>query len=574
MPDDGSSFLKSMGAEGAALAEILKELGEYVGGNLTLAFKDFQNVATNTLTALDKQLSVNEGLVSSYKSLVKSSQVLEQRNKQINKAFGVGVTQAARLSQTFQDVARQLGISGEQTAKYGGSIRKMLPTLNQLNASSNQMYIGMQQTQHILQTNIGLTEEQSNAYTQFAAANGESASTMLKATQAMAKSLDPDGTMGYFKTITEGISGAGAEIQLQFGKMPGSLELAVLKAARLGLELDDLKATSEKFLEIESSIGEELEYQLLSGHRLVDNQGNSLTNLYREAALRGDMNKQADVLNNILENEGDVLENNLFARKQMATMLGMEENQLASALQKKKILDKAAAEGVEINLDGTDALAQAAAAVEAGAITPDDFEKLKEATDTRTSEEILDQILTVLTEQMMLDTLMFNQAALTNENQQAILKNGPGMLSGLMMGLSESALATAGKMLTSKQTINKAGENIEGTWDKLFGTDNEGSTFTSTMGSNKELTTKMDAVIPPGFGSRILSFPEDTLQAPIAFSDNDTIVAGTNLAGKGGGGADMSAVIAELRNQTMALIAAMKSSTTFSGGGLNAPYYG
>jgi hypothetical protein len=129
-------------------------------------------------------------------------------------------------------------------------------------------------------------------------------------------------------------------------------------------------------------------------------------------------------------------------------------------------------------------------------------------------------------------------------------------------------------MLTSKQTINKAGENIEGTWDKLFGTDNEGSTFTSTMGSNKELTTKMDAVIPPGFGSRILSFPEDTLQAPIAFSDNDTIVAGTNLAGKGGGGADMSAVIAELRNQTMALIAAMKSSTTFSGGGLNAPYYG
>ena len=569
------AIFDDLAKDGQAALEVSTELGEYIKGSLISIFQNLNSEANNVTTALDKQLQINEELADSYKDLTKQSQILEQRNKQINKAFGVGVKQAALLSQTFQDVAAQLGISGEQTAKYGGSIRKMLPTLNQLNASSKQMYIGMQQTQHILQTNIGLSEEQSNAYTQFAAANGESASTMLKATQAMATALDPDGTMGYFKTITEGISGAGAEIQLQFGKMPGSLELAVLKAARLGLELDDLKATSTKFLEIESSIGEELEYQLLSGHRLVDNQGNSLTNLYREAALRGDMNKQADVLNNILENEGDVLENNLFARKQMADMLGMEENQLASALQKKKILDKAAAEGIEINLDGTDALEQAAAAVEAGAITPEDFEKLKEASDTRTTDEILDQILTVLTEQMMLDTLMFHQAALASENQKAVLDN-TSMLEERMMSMSERTLGFVGKQMNTYKTIDAGASDAEKLWTNSFTGAGVGtaSSKTTGLGQKQELTTKMDAVIPPGFGSRILSFPEDTLQAPIAFSDNDTIVAGTNLAGKGGGGADMSAVIAELRNQTMALIAAMKSSTTFSGGGLNAPYYG
>jgi len=36
-----------------------------------------------------------------------------------------------------------------------------------------------------------------------------------------------------------------------------------------------------------------------------------------------------------------------------------------------------------------------------------------------------------------------------------------------------------------------------------------------------------DAIIPPGNGSRILSFPEDKLQPSIAFNDQDTITAST-----------------------------------------------
>ena len=46
---------------------------------------------------------------------------------------------------------------------------------------------------------------------------------------------------------------------------------------------------------------------------MVDQQsGESLTNMYRQATLMGDMSKQADVLNSILETEGETLENNLL----------------------------------------------------------------------------------------------------------------------------------------------------------------------------------------------------------------------------------------------------------------------
>jgi hypothetical protein len=119
-----------------------------------------------------------------------------------------------------------------------------------------------------------------------------------------------------------------------------------------------------------------------------------------------------------------------------------------------------------------------------------------------------------------------------------------------------------GSALAASRTITAAGE-IKG----------EAETAEITGIGTTGVDLKNDAVIPPGFGKRVLSFPEDTLQAPVAFNDKDTIVAGTNLAGKGGGGADISQfaamIVAAINNQTRAL----KSDATFSGG-LNAPYYG
>ena len=559
-----SGFISAIGATGADAAGIMAELATSMG-EAAKAAMNLDDESQNLLIGLEKQVALNRELGTAYKTLIKNSLFLEQRNAQINKSFGVGVKQAAALSEKFQQVANVMGVSGTQVAKYGGSIKKMLPMLNQAGAANKDFYKGMQQTQHILQTNIGLTEDQANAYTQYAMQNGASADSMLKATQAMSEELDPGGTMGYFKMVTEEIAGTGNEIQLQYGKIPGNLEMAVLKAKKLGFTLEDLAGTADNLLEIESSIGQELEYQLLSGHRLVDNQGNSLTNLYREAALRGDMNKQADVLNDILESEGDVLENNLFARKQMAATLGMEERQLASALQKKKILDKASAAGIQIDLEGADAanaMKKAADAVQARALSSDDFEKLKEATDTRTTDDILDQILKVTEEQYMLDILTSKQQENIMNNQAAI-KGGAANIGASFLNFSDDQLKTMGSALAASRTITAAGE-IKG----------EVETAEITGIGTTGVDLKNDAVIPPGFGKRVLSFPEDTLQPSIAFNDKDHIMASTNSPlASSGGGADISQfaamIVAAINNQTRAL----KSDATFSGG-LNAPYYG
>ena len=96
--------------------------------------------------------------------------------------------------------------------------------------------------------------------------------------------------------------------------------------------------------------------------------------------------------------------------------------------------------------------------------------------------------------------------------------------------------------------------------------------FVSATTPEMSAMVAKDAVIPAGYGSRILSFPEDTLQAPIAFSDKDTIVAGTNLSGAGGGGGmsrdSAVMIVAAIERQTAALRAGL-----FQERGINTPIY-
>jgi len=300
-------------------------------------------------------------------------------------------------------------------------------------------------------------------------------------------------------------------------------------------------------LDIESSIGSELEYQLLSGRRLVDEvTGKSLTNTIREAALRGDMATQAEAMNQLIEQEGETLESNLFARKQMSQLLGMDEQQLASAIQKKKILDKSAAKGLTIDLEGSDAIAQAAAALKAGAITPEDFKTFSDQVDTRSTEDLLKESIEIQKAQLFYATLQ-DQADITKMSKEALLKFSVGKYevsadqtreAGAARILYNQAMATFDATL---ELFNKVKEPI----DKL-------NPFANDM------------VSFPGYGKRTLFAKEGAIQ----LNDNDMVVAGTKLFGGTSDTATFAkAVVDAINNQTKQLL-----NQTYSG--INTPYYG
>ena len=499
-----------------------------IGNDAVQSIKELNNAFAKSV-GINAAIGYLKQYQTSLSTFLKTATVLEKRNTSLQKNFGITAVAAAKLGTALDAQAKTYGVSGEQARQYAASIGIMLPTLKQSTVANTGFYTGLQQSQAILQTNIGLTDELSNSYTQYAATQGENAIRTLKASKALSDALDPTGEMGYFKMVTEGIATAGSEIQLQYGKIPGKLELAVIKSNKLGLSLEKLSGIGSNLLDIETSIGQELEYQLLSGRRLTNQQGQSLTNLYREATLRGDMNKQADVLNNILEQESETLENNMFARKQMSELLGIEEKQLASAIQKKKIFDKAAAAGITLNIDDEGALAAAAEQLkETGQLTADEFKDFKKSVDTRTSEDILNEILTVQQEMLIINQIS-NQEKLINLTRDSIIKTQTAFAEKLSRGISDGQAAAAGKAVmavtafkTIKDAIPKNAAELKAKGASVTAEQTIGTTSTS-----ENTITPDDAIIPAGYGSRILTFPEDTLQSPIAFNNNDTIVAGT-----------------------------------------------
>ena len=265
--DDFTNFVKSLTGDdlsnlqsvGGSLADIATKSIE-----VSKALVALKVPLSDLNTGLDKLVAVNRGIGKSFQEVAKKATFLEQRNSELNKSFGITSDAAFNLSSNLQETAKNIGISGVQAIKYAGSLKKLLPTMYQQMGANNKTYEGLQMVQHAMQAGMGLSEEQANAFTEYAGAHSKNASQMLAVAEEVAKSVDPKGTMGAMKMITQGIADAGSEIQVQYGRIPGTLELAVVKAAKLGFTLEDLKTTGDNLLDIESSIGKELEYQLTS----------------------------------------------------------------------------------------------------------------------------------------------------------------------------------------------------------------------------------------------------------------------------------------------------------------------
>ena len=536
------------------------------------------------------QIGQNQLLIDTYVNLAAKSLVFEARNKELNKTFGISSSGAAALSQTIHELANAQGFSGEQAIGYANSIKKMLPSLQQQGKAGDKTYQSLQRIQHVLTTNLGLTEDATEAYTLYASKNGKNADTTMAFASALAGALgDTDGSMGYMKQAIEGIAAAGAETQLQFGKIPGNLEIATIKAKALGLTLDELAETGNHLLDIESSIGQELEYQLLSGHRLVGNekasaelQGKSLTNAYREATLRGNMSDAASTLNTILEQEGEVLENNLFAREQMAGLLGIEEGQLSRALQKKKLLSSDDGLRVLMNLDGTELEKAAGAMLKSGEMSQEAFDELSALNDTRTTDDIMKQQLTVAAESLVtLQSMLKDGQKNQVDSLRATLtdKTGiKGFKDDVMVKLEENEMKGVGRTETIEELIKLAAINAP----LLVPT--KGLSYEAK--ETKELGAAVpagDAVIPAGYGSRILTFPEDTLQPDIAFNNKDYIVSSTREPTSNGEGmitgaapvvgAATDAGIMAMARMIVAAINSAKGSNLFGATSMNDSTY-
>lgn len=137
------------------------------------------------------------------------------------------------------------------------------------------------------------------------------------------------GETGVLRDMLEAVGQTSAATRLTFRGNVDELARAALQANRLGTSLAQAEQNADQMLDIESSVGAELEFQQLTGKQILDDQGRSITDQIRLARLTGDTSKiaqlQADAIRSNYESlKGDPLALSAFARS-----MGMTVDQLA-----------------------------------------------------------------------------------------------------------------------------------------------------------------------------------------------------------------------------------------------------
>ena len=411
---DKTAFTNTDTADRAQLAADVKEIQKNVDGLVTNLgmYADVVNKLNTENLSLQKGISVLtkdfEDYAGAMVDVVKGATYLEQRNAALNKNLGITSKTAAKLGEAFDVMGEDIGVAGSQLRVYAQELNKTLPGMSGFLAGTNKAKMFNEKfsksllgATNLLREHTGLTEEQTQKYLLYAASQGKSALETMTATQKWAEEFESaTGMTGVYTMALEEISNLSEDVAMTYRKYPGMLEKSVVKAKLLGTSFEKIENMATNMLNIEQSVGQELEYQLLSGKRLVNQQGESITENLRIAKLSGNSADQVKAMNDLLTTQGDVLDgNNHYAKEQLAQLTGYTVEEMARMRQTRAMLKEAKMSDEDINgilsLEG-DAYQKKMAELAktnpevAGLITT-----LKETTSKQTTDQLLGEILTL-----------------------------------------------------------------------------------------------------------------------------------------------------------------------------------
>ena len=544
-------------------------------GNMSTATDGVTNSSNQLIGGLGKVNAEIKNLAENYSKAINKTKWLEDANKGLQKTFGLSIENATVLGAELDNMSKSLGVGGNKLRKYRQDLKALIGGFAGVKGAAESTQKFLYTTQTVIQNNLKLSAEQANKFTQYAALTGKKSDEMLIKYDAIAKSLSENNKYQVSaRDLIEDTAALTEDLQIQYGKIPQKLTLAIVKAKALGLTMADLNKTGQNLLNIESSIGQEIEYQLLSGRRLVDEvSGQSLTNAYREATLQGDAVKQADLMNTIIKQEGKTLENNLFARQQMAQLLGTDEATVARTLSKQKLLAQIGGETLmAMNVDSLNQAVQSLPDFKqmSDKQKADYLKQLNETMDVRTTEERMADALDEMVSTGIMLRANEGQSAsalgaeAANRSRQALAGQTAVNESLQSMFNTSANVTTAGAAVAGVNTVSGILGTASDFQTALESTEIKGPWTVNTSGDvtlAAEMQGANDLFMGPGAGKAILG-----PAGAFSLNDNDSVIAGTNLGG--GSSADMSAfaaaIVAAINRQTDALT---------SNSGINAPYW-
>ena len=549
----------------ADAGDFLSESAETARKAFNAAFNAQANLVEGSGLLNTQLLNIAKGLDDSGKN----ARFLEERNRSLNKEFGLTIGQAAGLGGTLDNLSKKFKTGGQDLRKFAGNLKGLIGNFVTSDKIASKFGQKLLRGQQIITNSLQLSKEQANTFELYSSTIADSGADQLMMTNAIAKEIEAaTGQQGLFKEIVGDIANLTSDLQIQYGRIPGQLELGLVKAKALGLTMANLNKTGDSLLSIESSIGDELEYQLLSGRRLLDDDKKSLTNKFRIATLQGKASDQADALNEILEKEGETLKTNLFARKQMSKLLGMDEAALSRALQKRSILESLPGGDTLFEKTGDELMS----AAEAMGASDAQLAELAKAEDTRNTDQKISDALDKMLTTGIIATIKDPTKAVTeiSKSQLSVQESMQKLFDNTSPALAQSAAALKNVVGTADKILGVAGKIV----DTILNPDKWGDSLDNLISVSLDTDVGKDQdYMVRSNGTKVSFSSQDDVLGIKPGGPVDNLLAQAT----GGGGASATeigaAVAAALIQSLPKVNLKVEGDPTFSGGGMNIGQY-
>lgn len=316
--------LKRLPSTGQTPRDILKEL-----------ITDIKNLGDGANAVVQER--VFQLLADTVQQVTEQVTILEQRNRSLQSSLRINIKSAAEVGQQIDKLSGSYRIGSKLLRDYVGSLNsivkgntKYLTGLKKAGPEGekfNEIILKQYNRNRLL---LGLTDQQALSYTKFLAVQGKTSAETEKYNDRLAavasQIADATGQTSAYADILAQIADAGPTIQTAYAGAADEIARAAIKANRLGVTFKDLVSISNKFLDIESSISNQLELQLLGGKKINSQK-------FIEANLNRDLEGMADALTEIIEEQGDLVITDPFKRQALAATLGIEEDKLMDMYQ-------------------------------------------------------------------------------------------------------------------------------------------------------------------------------------------------------------------------------------------------
>ena len=241
---------------------------------------------------------------------------LDNAAESFRKTTGFLASQTSVVEATISRTSRDLATFGVTAENAGLAAQKIADSFSSTSLVTDEI-VG-----HValMEQNLGVAVEDSTSVMQNFMGIGKMSADVANKTAGAAASLAKAAGVPFAKVMKDVATAGGEVLKLVRGSVDALVKGAV-EARRLGLELKDVGAAADKFLDFQTSINSEMEASVLFGKDINFTRA-------RELAYAGDLAGLAKEQSRILKDVGDLRKLDAFQTKALAESMGLSVDQL------------------------------------------------------------------------------------------------------------------------------------------------------------------------------------------------------------------------------------------------------